>query len=92
MKQDAAEVIALKCLTWLVGQDSLLPVFLSSTGADSEELQRRAHDPDFLTSVLEFITLDDTWVVECCDDRDLRYEMPMMAMAVLQGAGRTHWT
>lgn len=92
MKQEAAEIVALKCLAWLAGNDELMPVFLGSTGASSSDLRERARDPDFLVSLLEFVTLDDAWVVQCCDAQDLKYEAPMMAMAVLQGAGRTHWT
>lgn len=92
MKHEHAETIALECLAWLAGEDDLMPVFLGASGATEADLRQRAGESDFLTSVLEFITMDDQWVVRCCDARGLRYEEPMMAMARLQGAGRTHWT
>jgi len=92
MKQDAAETVALTCLAWLAGNDELLPVFLGATGASEADLRRRAGDADFLVSVLEFLTMDDAWVIACCDAQGLRYETPMMAMAVLQGESRRNWT
>ncbi len=92
MNENAAETIALKCLAWLAGEDALLPVFLGASGASESDLRSRAADKDFLTSVLDFISMDDAWVVQCCDAQNLGYEQPMMALGVLQGASRTHWT
>ena len=92
MNADAAETIALECLAWLAAEDDLMPVFLGSSGASESDLRQRASEPEFLTSVLEFVSMDDDWVVRCCDARGLKYQDPMMALATLQGAGRTHWT
>ncbi|OWU82893.1 hypothetical protein ATO6_21565 [Oceanicola sp. 22II-s10i] len=92
MKQSSAETVALECLAWLAGHDDLLPVFLGASGASGDDLRARATEPAFLASVLEFLTMDDAWVVRCCDARGLAYETPMQALAVLQGRGRTHWT
>lgn len=92
MKQHAAETIALECLAWLAGDDELLPVFLGASGATESDLRRRASEPEFLTSVLEFITMNDKWVVACCDAQGLSYEAPMTALMRLQGTSGTHWT
>ncbi|MGR3321434.1 MAG: DUF3572 domain-containing protein [Pseudooceanicola sp.] len=92
MKNEQAETVALECLAWLAGEDDLLPVFLGASGAGEADLRERATERAFLSSVLEFVTMDDDWVVRCCDARGLSYEQPMMAAATLQGAGRTHWT
>ncbi|WP_375690213.1 DUF3572 domain-containing protein [Pseudooceanicola sp. LIPI14-2-Ac024] len=92
MNREKAETIALECLAWLAGEDDLMSVFLGASGANEADIRQRAAEPEFLSSVLEFVTMDDQWVVRCCDARGLRYEEPMMAMATLQGAGRTHWT
>ena len=92
MNADAAETIALECLAWLAAEDDLMPVFLGSSGASESDLRQRASEPEFLTSVLEFVSMDDDWVVRCCDAQGLKYQDPMMALATLQGAGRTHWT
>lgn len=88
---DAAETLALQALTWLVANDELLPVFLGSTGADIGDLRARAADRQFLASVLDFLTMDDAWVIAFCDEQGIAYDQPMQARAVL-GGGEMHWT
>ena len=92
LSADAAETTALQALAWLIGNEELLPVFLGATGASEADLRARAEDPAFLASVLEFLTMDDAWVMAFCDGHDLAYERPMMAQMTLAGTARTHWT
>ena len=92
MNPQQAEVIALQALGWLVGNDDLCPVFLGATGGSEADLRARATDPDFLTSVLEFITMDDAWVVGFCDSIGLAYDMPLRARYALPGAEQVNWT
>ncbi len=92
MNQDAAETLALKALSWLVGNDDLLPVFLGASGASVEDLKSQAATAEFQASVLEFLTMDDAWVMAFCDTVSQPYEAPMMAAQVLAGESRRHWT
>lgn len=92
MTQDYAETIALKALGWLVGNEDLLPVFLGTSGASQSDLQARAGDPDFLGSVLEFLTMDDAWVIAFCDAHEIGYEVPLQARWALPGGASVHWT
>jgi len=92
MTPDHAETVALQALGWLAGNEELLPLFLGSTGADSAEMAARATDPAFLGSVLEFLTMDDAWVVAFCDAAQMSYDLPLSALHALPGAGRVHWT
>ena len=92
MQRDAAETVGLRALAWLTGNDELLPVFLGSTGAGLDDLRAGAGDPAFLGSVLDFLTMDDAWVVAFCDAEGLAYETPMRARAALAGGGDVHWT
>ncbi|MCE8009383.1 DUF3572 domain-containing protein [Aestuariivita sp.] len=92
MTQEFAETVALQALGWLVANDDLLPVFLGASGASEGDLRARAADPEFLGSVLEFLTMDDAWVVAFCDAQDLSYETPMQARAALPGGAQVHWT
>lgn len=87
MENAAAEVLALEALGWLASHEELCPIFLGSTGLEAGELRARASDPVFLASVLEFLTLDDAWVVAFCDAHERAYEAPMRARMVLSGAG-----
>ncbi len=92
MSQDTAETIALQALAWLVGHEELLPVFLGASGASETDLKARATDPEFLGSVLEFLTMDDAWVMAFCDAHSLAYETPLQARWALPGGAPVHWT
>ncbi|KAA0910101.1 DUF3572 family protein [Aquicoccus porphyridii] len=92
MSQDSAETIALQALAWIAGSDDLLPVFLGSTGTAADELRVRAKDADFLASILDFLLMDDAWVVGFCDTAGLRYDKPMLARAALPGGKDVYWT
>ncbi len=90
MKQESAEEFALKVIAWLVGNDELLPIFLGATGLGEDDLRTRMSEPDFLASVLDFLTMNDDWVVEFCDLHNVAYETPMHARQALPG-GDTGW-
>lgn len=88
----SAETLALNALGWLVGNDELLPVFLGSTGASAQDLRDRANETEFLGSVLEFLMLDNSWVIAFCDANSVPYDHPGQARAVLSGGADVHWT
>ena len=92
MQQEQAEVIALQGLAWLAGNDDLCPTFLGASGGSVDDLRDRATDPAFLGAVLEFITMDDAWVMAFCDTIGLAYELPLQARYALPGAQNVHWT
>ncbi len=92
MTGEQAELIALRALGWLAGDDELWPVFLGATGAAAEDARERARDPAFMASVLEFLTSDDAMVMAFCDQSDLKYEDPLRARYALPGAERVEWT
>ncbi len=92
MSPDAAETLALKALAWLVANDDLLPVFLGATGASEGDVREQAGDPAFLGSVLDFLMMDDAWVIAFCDANTIPYEHPMFARAALPGGQQVNWT
>ncbi len=92
MRREYAETLGLRALAWLAGNDELLPVFLGSTGASVADLRDRAAEPEFLGSVLEFLMMDDAWVVAFCDAEGLDYQAPAEARAALPGGSTMHWT
>jgi len=87
-----AETVALQALAWLVANDELLPVFLGATGAGVDDLRTRAGDAEFLSSVLDFLMMDDAWVMAFCDAAGVAYETPMQARMSLPGGAQVHWT
>ncbi len=92
MQQDTAEMIALRALAWLATNEELLPVFMGATGSSTDDLRNRASEPDFLCSVLDFLMMDDAWVVEFCDTQALPYDQLMMARQSLPGGAQVNWT
>ncbi len=47
---------------------------------------------DFMASVLEFLMLDDSWVIAFCDANSVPYDLPGQARAALSGEADVHWT
>ncbi len=92
LSQDSAELLAIEALSWLVGNDELLPVFLGATGAGEQDMRARAKDPEFLASVLDFLLMDDAWITAFCDSADYAYDSPIRARAALPGGAQVNWT
>lgn len=92
MQRDFAETLALRALAWLAGNDELLPVFLGATGSSADDLSVRASDPEFLGSLLDFLMMNDKWIVEFCDANSIGYDQPMLARQVLPGGEQVNWT
>ncbi|QGX98922.1 DUF3572 family protein [Roseovarius faecimaris] len=87
-----AEVTGLRALTWLAGNDELLPVFCGATGAAEQDFRTRLNEPEFLGSVLEFLLMDDAWVQAFCDAENLPYDAPWRARQMLPGGEEVNWT
>lgn len=92
MTPHVAETFALNVLTWLVGDEDLLPIFLSSSGTDGIDLRENAGSPEFLGAVLDFLLMDDAWVLRCCEETGLDPNLTMTARAALPGGAQMHWT
>ncbi len=90
--REFADTVALQALGWLVGREDLLPVFLGASGTAPDELRLRATEPDFLISVLDFVLMDDAWVIAFCDEAGLEYTAPKTARHALPGGEEAHWT
>ena len=92
MTPHVAETFALNVLTWLVGDEDLLPIFLSSSGTDGTDLRENAGSHEVLGAVLDFLLMDDAWVLRCCEDTGLDPNLMMTARAALPGGAQMHWT
>ena len=92
LTQQSAEILALEALSWLVGNDELMPVFLGSTGAGAGDIRARAKDTEFLASVLDFLLMDDAWILAFCQSIDCAPDYPLRARAALPGGAQVNWT
>lgn len=92
MTRDSAETVGLHALAWLAGNEDLLPVFLGSSGASEADVRSGASDPAFLGGVLDFLMMDDAWVISFCDSISIPYDRLMQARQSLPGGEHVHWT
>lgn len=90
--RESADIVALDALAWLVGNDELLPVFLGATGAGEDDLRWRTDDPVFLGSVLDFLLMDEAWVLAFCASSNRPGDAVLKARAALPGGDLPHWT
>ena len=92
LSQSGAEQIALEAIVWLAGNDELLSVFMGSTGADEAAFRDGLGNTEFQASVLDFLMMDDAWVIAFCDTKGIPYDRLMQARAALPGGQQVHWT
>ena len=92
MNSEQAQVIALGALNWLIANDDLRGVFLGASGLSPDDLMARAAEPELLGSMLDFILMDDAWVMGCCDALGQPYEALQQARMALRGGQQVHWT
>ncbi|MFV0473929.1 MAG: DUF3572 domain-containing protein [Pikeienuella sp.] len=92
MRQETAEVLALKALGWIVADEDLAGAFLAASGAGAAELRERAGDPEFLGFVLDFLLADEAALLAFCDANGEKPETPMRARAALPGGEMPNWT
>jgi uncharacterized protein DUF3572 len=67
----AAEEIALRALTFLASDMERLGRFLALTGLSPQTIRAAAHEPGFLTAVLDHIAADDALIVAFATDSSL---------------------
>lgn len=92
LTRESADTIALQCLGWLLSNDELLPVFMGATGAGEDDLRAGARDPAFLGAVLDFVMMNDEWVIAFCTATGHATDVPMQARTALPGGQEAHWT
>ena len=90
--RDEAETVALKALAWVLGPSDLAEVFVGATGLAPQDLARRAGEPEVLASVLDFVLMDDAWVLALARTEGLAPEALTRARAALPGGELPHWT
>jgi len=92
MNASRAEEVALLALAWLVANDDLLPTFQGASGVSAEDMRAGARDPVFLASVLDFLMMDDAWVIAICDHLGVPYDTLFQTRQQLPGGDVPNWT
>ncbi|MEM6375317.1 MAG: DUF3572 domain-containing protein [Pseudomonadota bacterium] len=91
-EREKAETLALTALGWLAGREDLLDVFMGATGSSASDLRNRAAEPEFLAAVLDFLLMDDAWVLAFSDESGVATGALVQARQALPGGEQTHWT
>ena len=92
MTSREAEIYALKVTNWLISNQDLLDVFMNSTGVSEATIKSDFHDGAFLAAVLDFLLLDDNWVIAACNAMQLEPDAMLSARLLLPGGKRVNWT
>lgn len=71
MREEAATIIALNLLSWLIANPDRLDDFMATSGFEPSELRARAADPDLLAAILEYLMSADDLLLKACADIDI---------------------
>lgn len=95
-RSGAGEETAVQALKWLAETDDLLRVFLGSSGLNAAELaaQIRSGAPssEMLAAVMDFILMDDSWVMAFCLESGRDPKDMIAVRANLPGGAAPDWT
>ncbi len=83
---DNAELLALRALATIVGNDTLGPRFLSLTGLTVENLRQDAGERHILLAVLDFLSANEADLVQCAQKLDIAPNQLTAARTILGGS------
>ncbi|MCH2327914.1 MAG: DUF3572 domain-containing protein [Rhodobacterales bacterium] len=92
MTIEEAEIYALKATDWLISNQDLVEAFMASTGVSEITIKSEFHDGIFLAAVLDFLLLDDNWVIAACQAMELEPEAMSVVRQLLPGGEKVNWT
>lgn len=68
---DSAEVLALRALAYIVGNEALAARLLALTGLDGETLRQRAGSREVLAATLDFLAGNEADLLACAEAIDV---------------------
>ena len=86
--REVAEIVAVQALSFIAGHPERLGLFLAESGLGPETLRTAAADPQFLSSVLDFVMRDDATVKAFASVSQLH---PTNIAAAHQALNDPHW-
>jgi hypothetical protein len=92
MEKEIAETRALEVLTWVLSEDDLIKVFMGTTGASQNDLRSNTLSHEFLVSILDFVLMDDRWVISCSKFLNIDPSQIHLIKMSLDGGQEVNWT
>lgn len=87
-----AETIALRVLGFIASTEDLFDVFVNASGVSADHVPTLTEAPEFLAAVLDFLLMDDRWVIDFAKAEGIAPEVVMQARAGLPGGDLPNWT
>ena len=85
MDLEDAEVIALRALIHVVGNQKLCSIFIEKTGLDEVALRERIRDRDHLAGILDYILSEEILVTTFCEECNIPPDHALKAWQTLTG-------
>ena len=92
MDKEIAETRALEVLTWVLSEDDLIQVFMGATGASQNDMRSNTLSHQFLISILDFVLMDDRWVISCGKFLNIDPSQIQLIRMSLDGGQEVNWT
>ena len=92
MDREIVETRALEVLTWVLSEDDLIQVFMGATGASQNDLRSNTLSHEFLLSILDFVLMDDRWVISCSKFLNIDPSQIQLIRMSLDGGQEVTWT
>ena len=92
MDKELAETRALEVFTWVLSEDDLIQVFMRATGASQNDLRSNTLSHEFLISILDFVLMDDRWVISCSKFLNIDPSLIQLIRMSLDGGQEVNWT
>ena len=92
MDKEIAETRALEVLTWVLSEGDLIQVFMGATGASQNDLRSNTLSHEFLISILDFVLMDDRWVISCGKFLNIDPSQVQLIRMSLDGGQEVNWT
>jgi Protein of unknown function (DUF3572). len=92
MNKETAEIRALEVLTWVLSEDDLIQVFMGATGASQDDFRSNTSNHEFLISILDFVLMDDNWVISCSTFMNIDPSQIQVIKMSLDGGQEVNWT
>ena len=92
MDKEIAETRALEVLTWLLSEEDLIQVFMGATGASQNDLRSNTLNHEFLISIVDFVLMDDKWVISCSKFLNIDPSQIQLIRMSLDGGQEVTWT
>ena len=92
MDKEIAETRALEVLTWVLSDDDLIQAFMGATGASQNDLRSNTLSHEFLISILDFVLMDDRWVISCGKFLNIDPSQIQLIRMSLDGGQEVNWT